>query len=174
MNNLRDDFANLTTAIKIMKGKQKAEQKLSETIKQMEDLLNLIDDKENQITKREQELGDYIMSCEQFLEKLNDVQKVVETSLDLTLADEMTEEMTSHTDSIQKLIIEIQDMKPTLEKICNDASLLLEGTVPDEESAESFQASLADMERRYQDTVESSITLRERTYLTKIQSNYYM
>jgi len=44
---------------------------------------------------------------------------------------------------------EIQQMEPDLQLLSENASLLLEGTDPDEETTKSFETNLAD-EKRYQ------------------------
>ena len=48
-------------------------------------------------------------------------------------------------------------MEPTLQLLCDNASSLLEGTNPDEESTKSFQTSLADEKKRYKDTLDSAM-----------------
>jgi len=52
-------------------------------------------------------------------------------------------------------------MEPALQLLCGNASLLLEGTVPDEESTKSFEATLADEKKRYHDTLEIALTTNE-------------
>jgi len=59
---------------------------------------------------------------------------------------------------------EIQEMEPALQQLCVNASLLLEGTVPDEESTKSFEAALADEKKRYHDTLEIITALKEGTW----------
>jgi len=80
---MQDSFKDLIKASKIVKGKEKAGQALSETEKQRDDLLKLINDKENQILKRKQNLEEFMTSLEKFSERLNDVQKATQVPLDL-------------------------------------------------------------------------------------------
>ena len=47
-------------------------------------------------------------------------------------------------------------MEPDLQLLSENASLLLEGTDPDEETTKSFETNLADEKKRYQDTLESA------------------
>ena len=52
-------------------------------------------------------------------------------------------------------------MEPDLQLLSDNASLLLEGTGPDEETTKSFEANLANEKKRYQDTLESARTMCE-------------
>jgi len=62
---------------------------------------------------------------------------------------------------LQKLVEEIQQMEPDLQLLSENASLLLEGTGPNEETTKSFEANLADEKKRYQDTLESARTMSD-------------
>ena len=50
-------------------------------------------------------------------------------------------------------------MEPELQLLSENASLLLNGASPDEEATKSFEASLADEKKRYQETLESARTM---------------
>ena len=52
-------------------------------------------------------------------------------------------------------------MEPDLQLLSENASLLLEGTDPDEETTKSFETNLADEKKRYQDTLESARTMSD-------------
>ena len=59
-------------------------------------------------------------------------------------------------------------MEPALQQLCGNASLLLEGTVPDEQSTKSFEATLTDEKKRYYDTLEAVMTTSD-----MLKSGYY-
>ena len=160
MKNLKNVFEDLTTTTESVKGKEKIEEKLSETIIAKDDLLKSLDNKENQLIRKKQKLDDYTIAHEQFLERLNNMQKVMQASLDLNLDNIMTEELKANDENIQRLITEMQEMESALERLSEDASLLLEGAIPDEESAISIEGALAEVKKRYQDTLKSLKTTR--------------
>ena len=169
MKNLKGAFAKLTETIEDAKGKENAEHRLLEFINQKDDLLKSLDSKEDQIVKRKQKVDDYMIAQEQFLERLNNIQKMMQASLDLNLENKLTEELKTSNESIQKLITELLEMKPALERLFEDTSLLLEGAAPDEKPAISIRDTLAEVKKRYDDTLESLITTRGGTYLCSIK-----
>ena len=59
-------------------------------------------------------------------------------------------------------------MEPTLLLLCEDASLLLEPTNPDDEATKSFQDTLADEKKRYQDTLDTAMATSD-----MLKSGYY-
>ena len=165
MKNLKDHLADLTTATETVKNKEKAEDKLLEAITLQDDLSKSLDSKENQLTRRKQRLDNYTIAHEQFLERLSNIQKVMQASLDFNLENIMTEELKANDENIQKLITEMQEMESAMERLSEDASLLLEGATPDEKSAISIKGALAEVKKRYQDTLESLTTTRGGTYM---------
>ena len=174
MKNLKDVLADLTTATETVKNKEKAEDKLLEVITLQDDLSKSLDSKENQLTRRKQRLDNYTIAHEQFLERLSNIQKVMQASLDFNLENIMTEELKANDENIQKLITEMQEMESAMERLSEDASLLLEGATPDEKSAISIKGALAEVKKRYQDTLESLTTTRGGTYILMqhIRSTY--
>ena len=168
---MKDVLADLTTATETVKNKEKAEDKLLEAITLQDDLSKSLDSKENQLTRRKQRLDNYTIAHEQFLERLSNIQKVMQASLDFNLANIMTEELKANDENIQKLITEMQEMESAMERLSEDASLLLEGATPDEKSAISIKGALAEVKKRYQDTLESLTTTRGGTYIL-MQHNY--
>ena len=169
MKNLKDAFTKLTKTIKDAKGKENAEHRLLESINQKDDLLKSLDSKEDQIVKKKQKLDDYMIAKEEFLERLNNIQKMMQASLDLNLENKLTEELKTSNESIQKLTTEVLEMKPALERLFEDTSLLLEGAAPDEKPAISIKDTLAEVKKRYDGTLESLITTRGGTYLCSIK-----
>ena len=59
-------------------------------------------------------------------------------------------------------------MEPTLQLLCEDASVLLEATDPDDHSTKSFQDTLADEKKRYQDTLDTAMATND-----MLKSGYY-
>ena len=174
MKNLKDVLADLTTATEAVKSKEKAEDKLLEAITLQDDLSKSLDSKENQLLRRKQKLDNYTIAHEQFLERLSNIQKVMQASLDFNSENIMTEELKANDENIQKLITEMQEMELALERLSEDASLLLEGATPDEKSAISIKGALAEVKKRYQDALESLTTTRGGTYILMqhIRSTY--
>ena len=59
-------------------------------------------------------------------------------------------------------------MEPTLQLLCEDASSLLGATDPDDETTKSFQDTLTDEKKRYQDTLGTAMATRD-----MLKSGYY-
>ena len=59
-------------------------------------------------------------------------------------------------------------MEPTLQLLSNNASLLLEGTDPDDQSTKSFEATLDDEKKRYKSTLDSAMATSD-----MLKSGYY-
>ena len=56
---------------------------------------------------------------------------------------------------------EFLQMEPDLQLLSKNASLLLEGIDPDEESAKSFETKLNKEKKRFEDTLESAKIMRD-------------
>ena len=59
-------------------------------------------------------------------------------------------------------------MEPTLQLLSNNASLLLEGTDPADQSTKSFEATLDDEKKRYKSTLDSAMATSD-----MLKSGYY-
>ena len=59
-------------------------------------------------------------------------------------------------------------MEPALQVMCEDASLLLEAADTKDQSTLSFQASLDDEKKRYQDTLDTAMATSD-----MLKSGYY-
>ena len=59
-------------------------------------------------------------------------------------------------------------MEPTLQLMCEDASLLLEAADAEDQATKSFQASLDDEKKRYQDTLDTAMATSD-----MLKSGYY-
>lgn len=59
-------------------------------------------------------------------------------------------------------------MEPSLQLLSDNASLLLEGTDPDDQCTKSFEATLADEKKRYKDTLDSAMATSD-----MLKSGYY-
>ena len=59
-------------------------------------------------------------------------------------------------------------MEPTLQLMCEDASLLLEAADAEDQATKSFQASLDDEKKRYHDTLDTAMATSD-----MLKSGYY-
>lgn len=65
-----------------------------------------------------------------------------------------------YTHLLQKLIDDLQGMEPSLKQLCEDVSLLLMDTDPDEEPTKLLENNLA-TEKKHQDTLESAKNIND-------------
>ena len=69
---------------------------------------------------------------------------------------------------LQQLIDDIQGLEPALKQLCEDASLLLKGIVPDEEPTKLLKSTLATETKKHQGTLESAKNISD-----MLKSGYY-
>ena len=65
-----------------------------------------------------------------------------------------------YTHLLQKLIDDLQGMEPSLKQLCEDVSVLLIDTDPDEEPTKLLENTLAS-EKKHQDTLESAKNIND-------------
>ena len=66
-----------------------------------------------------------------------------------------------YTHLLQKLIDDLQGMEPSLRQLCEDVSVLLMDTDPDEEPTKLLENTLATENKKHQDTLESAKNIND-------------
>lgn len=66
-----------------------------------------------------------------------------------------------YTHLLQKLIDDLEGMEPSLKQLCEDVSLLLMDTDPDEEPTKLLENTLATENKKHQDTLESAKNIND-------------
>ncbi|XP_065889965.1 microtubule-actin cross-linking factor 1-like isoform X3 [Dysidea avara] len=138
-----------------------------EGLKELRDTIKLLEEKcsavEDKLKKKEVVLADrkaavekYGNDFDKFHKELDHLVEQLNTTQPVLTDDDVVK---GQIDKTEKLVEEIQQMEPDLQLLSDNASLLLEGTGPDEETTKSFEANLADEKKRYQDTLESARTM---------------